>query len=227
MLRRIFTVASALSLLLCVGAIVLCVRSFWAADGRSLASPDLGDKGFDVRFLFSARGTLGYRMWRIEEQEIPADPSVPANAGLISLSYVGIQIHAENADSPRAWFWTQDPVELLSLNGSLGATPEPGKRQVNVSALGFLFRRLDTSDPYTPAAYSQSVLHYADRVVGIPHWLVAGLAAIMPVAWLRRARICRRLVKGLCVQCGFDLRATPDRCPECGTPVRKAPRTTT
>lgn len=54
----------------------------------------------------------------------------------------------------------------------------------------------------------------------VPDWGIALLALLLPILWARKWAGQRRLVTvGLCPQCGYDLRASKDRCPECGTPI--------
>lgn len=53
-----------------------------------------------------------------------------------------------------------------------------------------------------------------DYTLAVPYWLLTSLFLIFPACWLRRFRRRQRL--GLCLNCGYDLRATPERCPECG-----------
>jgi hypothetical protein len=78
-----------------------------------------------------------------------------------------------------------------------------------------------TTSPQTlPAGTVWAPTSIGYTVVGVP--LPGLLIALLlpPGVWLtafvRRRRSAAR--DGLCGACGYDLRASPDRCPECGTP---------
>ena len=81
----------------------------------------------------------------------------------------------------------------------------------------------------------------------VPHWVAAGGKrepsfpslplellgySIVPGLWIAgravnrsRSRLAARRGRlGFCAKCGYDLRSSVDRCPECGTPLEPPPR---
>jgi hypothetical protein len=85
--------------------------------------------------------------------------------------------------------------------------------------LGFMFAHQFSTDDQ-----GRKKVDYAEVIV--PHWSLVALTGVLPAAWCgrrmwRRSAVRRHTKAGCCPRCGYDLRATPGRCPECGGTKKK------
>jgi len=175
LLRILLNLLTLLSLLLCIAATVLWVRSAWVEDRIVW-----GD-GYDRSSLMSKYGQI---LW--------ADYEV--------LRYGSMS---------RSRDWKREFMSIRA-EGDRYDEPLPAMRDVGYTVYqippGIGVAR------YNPPKDSR---YFA---IIVPTWLIAAAAALLPtvrgVGYLRRRR--RQKEAGMCVACGYDLRATPERCPECG-----------
>ena len=70
------------------------------------------------------------------------------------------------------------------------------------------------------AVVAESTVSVSSRYAGVPCWFVVGAAALLPLLrakwyWTRL----RRHRRGLCMHCGYDVRGSSEKCPECGRPI--------
>jgi hypothetical protein len=131
--------------------------------------------------------------------------------------------------------------ELRRLMMLLEDVPEPGRGEIRAE-----LRRIDLRSPecwlgaaltvvpalaafwLLPPGAVRAFHSQVPVVFALVGAAALGVAGVLPgVGLLRRAsaRNLRQILRrrGICVECGYDLRATPDRCPECGTVPPPAP----
>jgi hypothetical protein len=59
---------------------------------------------------------------------------------------------------------------------------------------------------------------FVQRWITVPYWVVTAVGLLLSTLLAaRQVPLWRRRRRGLCVHCGYDLRASPGRCPECGS----------
>jgi hypothetical protein len=139
-----------------------------------------------------------------------------------------------NADTLRASLQNHRwHVVARSIRGSVVVSYTTTNIPVGASSFRINAEKPDPYVPFPgghrigPFAYTDQTLTYVItsqiitryRILEFPHWSLLIVAAILPVLFLRRfftERTQQLREKYACTHCGYDLRATPALCPECG-----------
>jgi hypothetical protein len=186
--HRIFQAMTALSLLLAVTMAVLWVRSYWLVDALHSRFISYPQTYICDSRWQTATSWSGQLEFRVGCIEFDLRPTAEKIPGWIE------RWHRNDPPGPQ---WSSESFK-----------PGRGFLDDTQSVLGFGADHNDFHNNGRHEIYWELVF---------PHWLPLFVFLILPALQFDRFRLRRRrLSRQYCAQCGYDLRATPDRCPECG-----------
>lgn len=178
MKRRVFTILSAVSLVLCVCMAGLWIRTFFTEDDVHLGQWTPSGSRYDDLHVRCAGYCVDIEFTRSTAGAVRGAPAVPRGSAGIGWTWETSRVHPQSFGS---WLWW---------------------------------------DHYLDQQPAGSVECWR---LAVRPWLLVPVFLIPPLTWVRafvqRHRLHRRLARGLCATCGYDLRASHERCPECGAPI--------
>jgi hypothetical protein len=189
MIRRLLKLLTALSLLLCVAVVVLWVRSYRVRDDIELQTVDHRHRSFTTYYFDLSGGSVFASRSRV--------------ACLDEEQFAGTLAHSE-----LGWQRATRPASSNTGKRMAARALGPGERRWAGFGLGYIQHRLG------PPAYR---IDTRSDSLWIPMWMLVALLSVPPACWLSQRWQRGRKRAGLCSACGYDLRASPGRCPECGT----------
>jgi hypothetical protein len=196
MLRRLFTLLSALSLLLCV--VVLAAWLGAALMPREFPYRSVRRQG---PILVRNYGGVGWNPSAFTFQRYE-DHTLIGQEYDAQFRLVGEQ--------------TPDDEERLAFSETAESRQPPDS--LNFYGNAYRFQRDDQLEHFVTGPRLK--VYGRGTVLVVPFGPLVLMMAVLPAIYVAmyalQKRRGRRRMAGLCIRCGYDLRATPGRCPECG-----------